>query len=202
MQTVYTLSDPRNSRIMYVGATSVDFKTRLRGHISRARNKPSTKRDFWIRSLLELGMKPTIELLDKADWEIESYWIAQFKAWGFELTNMNTGGGGLRGYTFSEETRRKMSLAKAGIVWDDARRQLQSDQRKGKPFPPAAKAKMIELHQKAVVRLDMQGDVIDEYISIRICARALGLSEDGISKVLNGKQKTSGGYRFKAKHYD
>jgi len=32
---------------------------------------------------------------NKKDWTpIESYWIEQFKAWGFYVLNQNTGGGG------------------------------------------------------------------------------------------------------------
>jgi hypothetical protein len=36
-----------------------------------------------------------IESLDKEDWKpLESYWILQFKVWGFNVLNKNKGGGG------------------------------------------------------------------------------------------------------------
>ena len=38
----------------------------------------------------------TIDSTNKKDWTpIESYWIEQFKHWGFLVLNQNTGGGGL-----------------------------------------------------------------------------------------------------------
>lgn len=55
----------------------------------------------------------TINSVDSKDWKpLESYWIEQFKHWGFETMNVNTGGGGPE-YS-SEETRLKISQANKG----------------------------------------------------------------------------------------
>ena len=41
------------------------------------------------------------------DWKFwESYWIEQFRCWGFKLENKNNGGGGPSNYT--EEQKQKM----------------------------------------------------------------------------------------------
>lgn len=44
---------------------------------------------------------------------IESYWIEQFKQWGFEVLNKNTGGGGLQFIT--KESRKKMSKPRSSF---------------------------------------------------------------------------------------
>lgn len=62
------------------------------------------------------GKNILIFLLDEVDnerkiWKFwESYWISQFKQWGFKLENNNEGGGGPENH--SEESRLKMSLKK------------------------------------------------------------------------------------------
>jgi len=49
-----------------------------------------------------------IDSLDSKDWEpLESYWIEQFRQWGFEVLNKNNGGGGP--IIHSIETRKKIS---------------------------------------------------------------------------------------------
>jgi len=54
------------------------------------------------------GNNIKIKLLDEVeDWKYwESYWIEQFKVWGFKLLNQNEGGGGPSQYT--EESKLKM----------------------------------------------------------------------------------------------
>jgi len=60
----------------------------------------------------EYGKNISIFLLDEIEnerkvWKFwECYWISQFKAWGFKLTNNNDGGGGPE--THSEESKIKM----------------------------------------------------------------------------------------------
>lgn len=52
-----------------------------------------------------------INSLHREDWKpLESYWIEQFKAWGFEVMNKNKGGGGPIKY--SEEALEKMRKPK------------------------------------------------------------------------------------------
>lgn len=56
------------------------------------------------------GTEFNLELIDEVpddEWRFwESYWISQFKAWGFKLTNKNSGGGGLD--THTEEVRKRI----------------------------------------------------------------------------------------------
>lgn len=56
-----------------------------------------------------------VEGWEKEKWEhIETYWIHQFKQWGFEVMNKNEGGGGPVFHT--EETKQKMKHPKSTTI--------------------------------------------------------------------------------------
>ena len=88
MNYIYTLMDPVSNQIKYVGKTD-NISGVLESHLSESKNK--IKRiHFWIQSLLELGLKPIVEIIDEIESEIEpneQYWIGQIKSWGFDLVN-------------------------------------------------------------------------------------------------------------------
>jgi hypothetical protein len=49
----------------------------------------------------------SVESLDKKDWKpLETFWIIQYKAWGFNLTNSNNGGGGPSGWMTKEDKKK------------------------------------------------------------------------------------------------
>ena len=62
------------------------------------------------------GTEFDLELIDEVpdnEWRFwDSYWISQFKAWGFKLTNKNSGGGGLD--THTEEVRKRIGEKNTG----------------------------------------------------------------------------------------
>lgn len=94
---VYTLSDPREpDNIRYVGKTVCKLlRTRLNQHVCTSKSR-SNHTQCWISSLLRIGLRPEIRLLEEVsvtDWErTEIYWISQFRCWGFDLTNSTEGG--------------------------------------------------------------------------------------------------------------
>jgi len=86
----------------------------------------ATYKNNWIKSLLSRGVRPVIEVVQEFDTytplnEAERFWIVQFRALGFRLTNGTDGGEGVpegksfrhRGRKASEATRQKMSLAQS-----------------------------------------------------------------------------------------
>lgn len=118
---IYTLSDPRNGLIKYVGKTS-RVKKRIGEHIRELQG--NTKKINWIKSLKKTGLNPIFEEIEETDVEncdfLEMYWISQFKTWGFELKNHTDGGDGSYGiipwnkgmkgvFKHSEESKNKMS---------------------------------------------------------------------------------------------
>jgi hypothetical protein len=90
---IYTLSHPISNEIRYVGQTKHNLEQRLRGHL---KSKDKTHRTYWIKSLINNGLKPKIELIETVNKEIgsdsEIFWITMFKSWGFKLCNLTEGG--------------------------------------------------------------------------------------------------------------
>lgn len=84
---VYTLLDPTNNQIRYVGVTWLLIENRLATHLSCKLNKEKHK---WILGLKKQGLMPIIEIVEYIDYyyyNSEQYWISQFNTWGFDLFN-------------------------------------------------------------------------------------------------------------------
>lgn len=117
METIiYTLSDEYGVR--YIGKT-INLKKRYDSHINESSLK-RTHKEKWINKTLTNGGKIIMEILDICEEKdsnfIESYWISQFKTWGYNLVNLTSGGDGgspMKGKKHSEDTKQIMSeLAK------------------------------------------------------------------------------------------
>lgn len=113
---IYTLTDPRNDKIRYVGKTN-DLKGRYRAHCSSDYRKANLHRRNWVNSMKKDGVKPIMELLEVCDefnWkECEVFWISQLKSWGFDLLNYTVGGDGC---TFGNQTSFKKGHGAKAIV--------------------------------------------------------------------------------------
>lgn len=82
--TIYALY--RNNIPFYIGK-SKNPKARLWRH------KRTYGEDITMNEI------DSVDSLDKSEWKpIESYWIEQFRQWGFTLINQNEGGGGPQGW--------------------------------------------------------------------------------------------------------
>jgi len=95
MKTVYIygLEDPTIDEIRYVGKTT-NLKNRLYDHIHT--QDVNKHKKSWIASLIEIGAKPKMIILEKTnetEWEErEKYWIAYGREKGWRLTNIADGG--------------------------------------------------------------------------------------------------------------
>ena len=100
---IYTLTDPETNMVRYVGKAN-NIKQRYSAHLNRARKHQIHKKN-WIASLRKKKLKPIIDIIDIVpikDWTFwETYWISQFKTWGFDLINYTNGG---EGCTFGNQT--------------------------------------------------------------------------------------------------
>lgn len=122
---IYTLSDPTTNIVKYVGKT-FRLERRLNDHL---KCNGRSKKDAWVKSLLNKGLIPLLEVIEETDdiecnfWE--QYWISQFKTWGFKLKNMTDGGDGSYGlkpwnkglkgvFKHSDDSKVKMSLSRKG----------------------------------------------------------------------------------------
>jgi hypothetical protein len=110
---IYTLTDPRNNEVRYVGKT-FDPKQRYYDHTCEPTTRKMNKRRSWIKSLQNLELKPTLEIIEtlenatEQEWSwAEQFWIETLRFYGCRLTNMESGGKG--GKRLSEETKQKIS---------------------------------------------------------------------------------------------
>lgn len=110
--------------------------------------------------------------LDHKDWKpLESYWIEQFRQWGFDMLNQNSGGGGVQKHSI--ETKNKMS-EKQLLLKDKKKIQI----------------------SKPVLQYDLQGNFIQEWPSIG-SAKKNGFG--GVDMCVLGDTKTAGGYVWRYK---
>lgn len=139
---VYGLRDPRTNEIRYVGKSS-SGRRRPRAHISPSNlAKESTYKANWLRSLLRLGLRPEVVLLEEvADAgllsQAEIRWIAVGRAAiGARFTNATDGGEGVLGLVMSPNARQKMSKAKSA-AWQkpEIRERVLAAQNAGKRDP-------------------------------------------------------------------
>ena len=155
-----------------------------------------------------------IKSLDRKEWEpLESYWIEQFRQWGFEIVNKRKKGGSgvefhtcetkqklrkpkteehkqkLRGRKLSKETCNKISKAKKGYVYSGDRNKKISKANKGR--------KITWVKKKPVFQYDLEDNFIKEWESMTATKKA-GFKY--VIGVLCGKQKTASGYKWKYKN--
>jgi group I intron endonuclease len=221
---IYALSDPRNNQIRYVGKTVMTLKKRLYHHLWDLKRCTNHHKKHWIEKLLESGDAPKILLLDEVDkdgWQFwEKYWISQMKCWGFDLVNYHEGGSG-----WTSEQIKSLWLTKEYRDFHTQRVQGEknpfygkkhSDETKeilrmkcpkyGKEHPffnkkhsqeSILKIRSNQPTLKGVARLNLQGEIIDEWVGIRLMCEELDLDSGAVCRVLKGKNKTHKGFKFK-----
>ena len=115
MTAIYLLRDPRDKKVKYIGK-SMTPEIRFKKHINYA--KKSQRKTYvycWIKSLLNINLKPVMEIIEWTDnWqEREKYWISRYKEI-YKLTNLCEGGIGNSGYKHTEEWKQQNSLRMKG----------------------------------------------------------------------------------------
>lgn len=161
---VYALCDPRETdpvkRVRYVGKTK-NTDHRLAQHISESRRGEKTHKCNWIRSLLELGLFPLIEIIDPGSecraWDrTEVDWIKYYQTMGARLTNGTKGGDGVNlvvARKWSEEERAKHIRAMTGHeVSQQARERIGN----------ATRARMMDPEQRRRISERMKNRVVSE----------------------------------------
>jgi group I intron endonuclease len=160
-----------------------------------------------------------ISSLDRKDWEpLESYWIEQFKAWGFKVVNKNKGGGGP--ITHDETTKNKMSLIKNGIKRPKyigekisksniGNKKIRIKQRKDKGIPKSietrSKMSISKLGKpstnpkKPILQYDLKGNLIQEWPSGTEISKILNIDHGNIVKCCRGLRKCIGGFAWQYK---
>jgi hypothetical protein len=201
---------------VYIGKTK-DLKVRYRHH----------KRIYGDDIIF--NVIDQVDSLNKKDWKwVESYWIRQFKCWGFKLNNGNEGGGG-PGYQTEETKQRlrkpnikgrkprsegtgyKISQSKKGYIYSEERN---IKLRKPKPVGTGDKiSKKLtgqkrsyticnnigKGHNKPILQYSVLGELIKEWNSQTEIESLLKIKQSNISACCKGIQNTAGGFIWKYK---
>lgn len=89
--SIYSLIDPTNNEIKYVGKCGGNLKVRMYQHMYGAKKGKTDKKSEWIRNLINNGLKPKVELIEKIEkdkaLEREKYWISKLINDGIDLLN-------------------------------------------------------------------------------------------------------------------
>jgi hypothetical protein len=165
---IYSLSDPRFPGIVrYVGQSKNPTK-RLRSHVQDARGEPGNHRRYWLRTLIEAGVKPALTLIEECSeeaWQIrERHWIAYYRSLGCDLVNSTDGGeehktlcmesrakisqsnkGRLKGIPLSPEHRAKIGKAQIGKKMSPESRARMSAFQKGRTVSDERRARQAEI---------------------------------------------------------
>lgn len=119
-----------------------------------------------------------IDSVQENEWKFwEEHYIALFKSWGYLLENKNNGGGGPSKY--SEETRKKISDKKTGMKYN---------------MTENGKLNKSQSTQKKVIQYSIEGNIINEYVSIAEASKKTNIKISSISSCCLGKTKISHDY--------
>lgn len=97
---IYILRCPETGNVRYVGKSN-NPKKRYHEHLRYEDRTASTHKKNWIKKLLDSGLAPKLEIIDKVDnneWKFwEKYYIKYYKNKGCNLVNCTEGGDGMCG---------------------------------------------------------------------------------------------------------
>jgi hypothetical protein len=211
---IYSLTYPNTDEIRYLGKSD-NPKFRLIEHVRKCKYS-NTHKNNWILSLLNKNLKPILNILDSVPidnwgfWEI--YWIDLIKSWGFNLTNIASGGrGGNQGFIvnkkisnalknriYSSETIERMRIgAKNRKISEEGRKSL-SIHRTGENNPMYGKLRPESSKKyKTIIQFDLNYNKIKIWLGVITASKELKINRCTISDVCNGRKKTAGGYIWK-----
>jgi hypothetical protein len=133
----------------------------------------------------------SVESLNREDWRwLETYWISQFKNWGFEVMNKNIGGGGVE--YLNESSKDLIRSKKIG-------KPLNHGDKLRKPKPSYFGKHLIgnEFKNKPIIQYDLEMNIITEYKSKTEAFKVTQIK--GIANAATGIANTAGGFIWKYK---
>jgi hypothetical protein len=112
---IYSLLDPRDKAVRYVGKTVQPLRARLVAH-KKAAARGQLPVNRWARKVAGIHFGPIINWLETVpageDWAArERHWIQKYRADGARLLNLTDGGEGLSGHRFSDSHKANISAA-------------------------------------------------------------------------------------------
>jgi hypothetical protein len=188
----------KNSNKVYVGKTKDSNK-----HNRKYAHKQTYGKQ------ISFTIIDSVNSLNRKDWRIlESYWIEQFKIWGFNVINKNNGGGGPE--FFTKESKNKLSILHKGRKISQETKTKISNALKGRKKSQEhrnkIKNRIISQKQidnirkakcKSIIQYNKHGGYINKFDSIIDASQHLNINYQNLYKHLKGFSKTIGGCIFK-----
>lgn len=200
---IYGLASSKDEVIKYIGATKKILSQRLSGHLYESKNKKSkSNKDLWIYDEINSGFKINIIELDSVDilelHKNECNYIKLFRSFGANLVNSNDGG---KGYNPIKSVVEKISSYRKGnkLAPEHYKNLCESNKRRRIRNPKINTGPRL----KPVDQLDLNGNYIKSWESIRSACDSLKLSSGSIVKCCNPhrnyvqKHKTCGGFKWR-----
>ena len=185
---IYILIDPISNQVRYVGKTN-NVSQRYKAHLNRAR-KHQTHKKNWIDKLKKEGLKPIIEIIDEVpinNWQYwETYWISQFRTWGFDLINYTNGGDGC---TFANQT----SFKKGHKSWLGKNHSEETKKKIGENNYWTGKE---SINRKKVKQLTLDGNLIKVWDCILDAEKGTKSASSKIVSCCKGKRKTHNKFKW------
>lgn len=199
---IYVLKNPETGSVHYVGRT-LNEKTRYRQHIYLARkSKHKNRKNAWIMSILNIGKKPILEIIDVIKQEDaierEMYWISELRK-TCDLKNERDFVE--NNYLYSEESRKRMSEAQKGNT-NKRGTKLTEEQRFSTGNGNRGRKQGFEERKKRckpIDEFDIGGNHIREWESASAAARFYSIKQSAVSMVAAGKRNSWFGIVWKYK---
>jgi hypothetical protein len=188
---IYSLIDPRDNNIKYIGQTKFSLNKRYLEHLRNSKYYPTKKHNVycWINELKNNNLLPIIKKIETVNTELlnerEKYWVAYYNK---QLKNMTKGGDGIsyiEKRSFSKEHRKN--------IGDSCRGNKHYNYGK-----PANNIKSICNFDKTT------GKLLNTYNSIKDAANDTKISYSAIGLCLSAQRNSSGEYiwLYKDEYYN
>ena len=121
---IYALIDPRTGRVRYVGKAD-NPRERLLVHLEPNQLQVKSKKNSWLKNLLNAKLKPQMKILEVVDfnnWQRqEKYWIAYYRQQTSNLTNLADGGVGAYSTSLRNPFSRHLHTEQTKMHWSKIR---------------------------------------------------------------------------------
>ena len=199
---IYKLIDPITYEIRYIGKTKKSLKKRLYEHLTKRNLIPNTHKNNWIKKLLNMNLKPIIELIELADvnnWmEKEIFHIKNLKSQGFNLTNATDGGDGALGSKRTKEaiqkTRNTMfkKYGQYGVPVSEETKIKISQAQKGKKHSIERIENAAVKKRKILIQCSLSGETVKEWLGIRKTAEKFNVDYSTLRYAIKNQKELVG----------
>lgn len=203
---IYKITNILNKKI-YVGQTVHSIGLRWRQHLNDANRQQFRLICKAIRKYGAASFE--IEIIEdnvpvsSLD-SRESFHIKALNSKGKLGYNATEGGRGMRGFSASPETRRKLSMALKGRPKTEDHNRKVGDANRGRVMTEAFAQKCGERFKgsrqthlmRPVSQFSKEGLFLADFDCPRYAMKATGIAEKAINNCLNNRSKTAGGYKW------